>query len=604
MGFGAQIYSNPTQFPAFRYSYAEFLKPQLNVWYHIVWSVTAVPAPGAAATNFTSGAGVWTVWVNGQLLNWAGQVNQGAPTPFYPNAINTPLQGAGYPQAVARPMSYIGKSEFGDPNDAIWLDAFRIYNYTLTTPQVQALANIYALNTGVANWPIPANAQVAAVPETTIHSGITQQPPVFNAVFGQNPATYVGATAYSWLPNDPTDSQAVQNYHKGLIVLNGSATSFVDVTQVTGPNSVGLALPMICTSGSGCSVELVVKLSKQMTWNKLFNFGAGGNSDSFTITWFSDNTTVVAQEYAKCGNTGSSAGCPTSSLSILAPTPNVWYHIGLTMTNTNTTTGPYTGTWMAYVNGVAAGTALTGALMPLPIYRPDSYIGGSDWTDAPIAAVFDALRVYNYPLQQSEMQGLAAAYGLAASQPGSSAAPARSGSSSASITSALAAGATSTPARAATSTPAAAATSTPAALATSTPAATVTSAAAPAGQTSAAQQSPTSPIPAATSTIAPPGQTTGGGGSSSSSGLSNGAIAGIVIGAVVGALLICLLLGCLFFSAGRRKKLTGTDDHHGAPVGVGGTGGYSRSEESTTAPSHDIEMAEAHGEDEAQTVDE
>jgi len=72
-------------------------------------------------------------------------VNNGGTT-TYPNAIYTPVQGANYPQYISRPLSYIGKSDFADPALALTMDAFRIYNYTLTASQVQALATIYNLN--------------------------------------------------------------------------------------------------------------------------------------------------------------------------------------------------------------------------------------------------------------------------------------------------------------------------------------------------------------------------------------------------------------------------------------------------------------------------
>jgi hypothetical protein len=246
----------------------------------IVWSVQAAPAPGAASNDYSAGAGVWQVWVNGVLLNWAGQVDNGNGLK-YVNSINTPVQGAGYPQAVPRPMSYLGMSDFGsDPDLAVWIDAFRVYNYQLSTTQVQALATIYGLNTGSnMRWPIPPNQNVAATPETTIWQGVTSQAPVFNAVFGQNPAQYVGGTtSYTWLQNDPADTNPlVRNNHTGILVLNTS-TSLVDLTQVTGPNSVGLALPVICNStgtGAGCTVELVVKMTLAQAWNKLINFGTG-----------------------------------------------------------------------------------------------------------------------------------------------------------------------------------------------------------------------------------------------------------------------------------------------------------------------------------------
>ena len=170
-GLGLQMYSNATQFPMYQYGYAEFMRPvQLGQWYHIVWSVQAAPVPLQPSTNLTAGAGVWQVWVNGVLLNWASNVNNGG-TLTYPGAIYTPVQGANYPQNVPRTQSYIGKSDYNDPFLAMTLDAFRIYNYSLTTQQVQSLAAIYQLNTTNPQWPIPANQALPATAETTNWQG-------------------------------------------------------------------------------------------------------------------------------------------------------------------------------------------------------------------------------------------------------------------------------------------------------------------------------------------------------------------------------------------------------------------------------------------------
>ena len=244
----------------------------------IVWSVSAAPAVGAASTDYSgSGRSVWQVWLNGVLLNWAANVNNGGST--YPSSINTPVQGAGYPQAMARPLSYLGQGRTSVRmlrwTWRISIDAFRIYNYTLSTASVQALASIYGLNLTNPQWPIPSNQPLPAVLETALYTGVTAQAPVFNGVFGQSPAPFVGgATSYTWLQVDPTDNVTVQGHHSGIVVLNTS-TSLIDVTTVTGPNSVGLALPVICTGNTGCTVEMVVKLTQAQSWNKLINFGTG-----------------------------------------------------------------------------------------------------------------------------------------------------------------------------------------------------------------------------------------------------------------------------------------------------------------------------------------
>jgi hypothetical protein len=46
----------------------------------------------------------------------------------------------------------------------------------------------------------------------------------------------------------------------------------------------------------------------------------------------------------------------------------------------------------------------------LPLTRIDSYIGGSDWGDAPAPAIYDALRIYNYAMPAAGVQTLSAMY--------------------------------------------------------------------------------------------------------------------------------------------------------------------------------------------------
>ena len=269
----------------------------------------------------------------------------------------------------------------------------------------------------------------------------------------------------------------------------------------------------------------------------------GGYSDSIVITWYSDSTTVIAQQYSKCGSQVVSQNCPYSSQPIFSPTVGQWYHVALVFTPQGPTS-TYNGTWTAYVNGGLAFT--TQVVYPLPVYRQDSYIGGSDWTDAPISANFDAVRVYNYALQQTEVQGMANKYGLAAPPSG-----AQSSSS---------------------------------APAPSTAVGYVTS-------------SPSTTSSPSVSVISSSSAGSAGLSSSSSSSLSGGAIAGIVIGAVVGAALVLLVL-CFLLGVGRRaKKSTATDE---VPGYAQPSGGYSRSDESAeasqagTTDEPEVEMGEVH----------
>jgi len=64
-----------------------------------------------------------------------------------------------------------------------------------------------------------------------------------------------------------------------------------------------------------------------------------------------------------------------------------------------------------YVNGQVAATKPAGNY-PLPVTRVSSYIGGSDWGDASAAAVYDAVRIYDYAVSPAMVAQLANMYGL------------------------------------------------------------------------------------------------------------------------------------------------------------------------------------------------
>ena len=616
---GLQMYSNATTFPQYQYGFAEFLKPVVGQWYHIVWTVQAAPVPGVASTNLTAGAGVWNVWVNGQLLNWAALVNNGGST-VYPSAIYTPVQGALYPQAVPRGQSYIGKSDFGDTNLALILDAFRIYNYTLNQQQVTNLATAYNLVVPNPSWPIPASQPVQATTETTNYVGITAQAPVFNAVFGQNPAQYVGGvTNYQWMNNDTADSPALQALHQGILVLNGSSSlAYVDVSTPTGPQSIGLVMPILCSqAGVGCTIEMVIKLTAYSTWQKVFDFGTGGYSDSLAMTWNGNNALyqMEIQNYNKVPGFSSSSNDPAAQLVFLTPQIGQWYHIALVMTPTGATSA-YTSLWQVYVNGQLAATG--NGQQPMPVYRNDAYIGGSNWMDAPIACYYDEFRVYNYALSATEITGLATVYGVNTYSAPPSAPPAASSSSSASPTPTTSSTGVASSTAAAPSPTSASPTSAPASSSARQAPPTSSSVVPPPVYVTSPSSATTSPSPTPSSSAPSPppsisSSSTGSTivvGSSSSSSLSGGAIAGIVIGAVVGAALLCLV--CFFAFCFKRSDKQDQPaespkrrmEQMGNRVGKG----YGQMEHSTAASSmadttaeHStvdpgVEMAEVHGE--------
>jgi hypothetical protein len=337
---------------------------------------------------------------------------------------------------------------------------------------------------------------------------------------------------------DPLDSPALQALHTGLITTDSQ--SYIDLNTVTGPNSIGLVMPLIGLAGSGATgtaaqgltIELVCKFNVSETWSKLIDLATGAYIDSIDITWDGNMAgALLVENYNNVHNP------PMQTFNQLIFYQNVqlntWYHIAYVLSQPNFQT--YTSNWTVYVNGMASASlpASSNALFPMPVVRPKQYIGKSNWGDANIGAIYDVVRVWDYALTQNQVQSLANQYGLNTG------------------------------------------TSTPSSTSSPVP---------PLSSTGVSSSAPSSLSSTPSNT-----STTGSTGSSSSS-LSSGAIAGIVIGSVVGAALICCIL--LFFAFSNRSQRLA------AP-----TKKYEEVEESTAASSragstaeheaeHEVEMAE------------
>jgi hypothetical protein len=100
-----------------------------NVWYHLVISIHYMPS--GLATIYT--------YLNGQVY--------------------TTVSNVWYPPGVQRQNLFIGRSGWNDDYLTVEIDAFNVYNTSLTTPQVAALyATAFQVpSPTVAQWTDPSN---------------------------------------------------------------------------------------------------------------------------------------------------------------------------------------------------------------------------------------------------------------------------------------------------------------------------------------------------------------------------------------------------------------------------------------------------------------
>lgn len=351
----------------------------------------------------------------GQLQNWAERITPGMTL--------TEIQGASFPRSVARENSFLARGNWGDPLMRIVIDAFRIYDYVITPTQVTSFAAAYGcletihVNTPADNRPVPVTA------ETTNWqaAGLTTTP-IFNAVFPENPAAYIpgGVTDYKWIATDPNDPPEVAAKHRGLLVFNGSDTSFADLTTLVGPKSIGLIAPIIGGVGSGTgaargmTVEIVVKLTDVETWGKLMMLSSGPQLDAWSMGWNGNNfNSIESQNW----NTIRAGLTQKGAVSIIQTPPlNQWLHIVVALQLTDDTR--WDGAWTAYIDGevVARKTSTETpfpANFPLPVYRQHSYIAKSAWPGDPTATmIVDMIRIHDYCLNQNQVRAEAMQYGL------------------------------------------------------------------------------------------------------------------------------------------------------------------------------------------------
>lgn len=139
------------------------------------------------------------------------------------------------------------------------------------------------------------------------------------------------------------------------------------------------------------SITSWVKMNARLSGQKLIDCANGPDSDNVYISIsYGSSFKVLGIVYI-----GKSA---TYLLSNTIPSPNVWYHLSLTLSTT---------TLKLYINGILDST-LTNSLIPVGIVRNNCFIGRSNWPSAePNAdAYLRDFRIYNRTLSDNEIGSL------------------------------------------------------------------------------------------------------------------------------------------------------------------------------------------------------
>ena len=380
-----------------------FVTPTIGAWMHVAVVMTNTDPRLYSMGN-------WQVYVNG-----------------VPTANAT---GFNMPLPVYRPYAFLGASAWSDAPAPVTFDAFRIYDYTLTQAQVQRLAAVYGLSAAAS----ASNATSGDAAVQGLLNAANARQPIYSLNFTQNPATVVGSPrAFNWAVADPLDQvNGVAAYHQGVVLLNGTTNSWVDLSTTSSVNSAGVALPVFGGNNGSYSFEVVFKLPAAITgsWPKVFFLGNGAGNDDVVMT-FNGNvpgfTTMNLPLAFQIYNSPSTAAYHYAIRNFLKPVVvGQWYHVVVEVVS-DPTVAFGGANWYVWVNGVQvawSGTVLPSA--PGALYtsfegaafvnnaanRTLSYLGKSEFNDANAGITIDAFRVYDYALPASLIPQLAAAYGV------------------------------------------------------------------------------------------------------------------------------------------------------------------------------------------------
>ena len=191
-----------------------FVTPTIGSWMHVALVLTNTDRALYSMGN-------WAVYVNGVLTANA-------------TGLNMPLP-------VVRPFSFLGAGAWSDAPAPLTIDAFRIFDYALTQAQVQKLAAVYNL------YAVPPafNATLGDNAVSGLLASANARAPIFSLNFTTSPAPTVGsARLFNWQATDPADLvTGVSAYHTGVVLLDGTTNSWVDLSSSTSANSAGATLP-------------------------------------------------------------------------------------------------------------------------------------------------------------------------------------------------------------------------------------------------------------------------------------------------------------------------------------------------------------------------
>lgn len=139
---------------------------------------------------------------------------------------------------------------------------------------------------------------------------------------------------------------------------------------------------------AGLTINVWAYPTAAKNYARFVDLGNGSSSDNIILGRVSTGTNLFAEVWLG----GTRAGSRITATGAIAL--NTWQMFTMTVDASGNT--------ILYKNGVVVGSGTTG--VPNNVTRVNNYIGKSNWSDAYYQGIMDEVRIYSYPLTQTQIQ--------------------------------------------------------------------------------------------------------------------------------------------------------------------------------------------------------
>lgn len=352
--------------------------------------------------------------------------NSGTATMYF-NGTQVATGAVHAPQNVVRTITYVGKSNWPEPEANMIIDEFRIWNTAVSAANI----NTYKCGTSLTGHPNYANlithlamnegsGTTAADKANGLYSGALVGNPTWAASNLVNYGCNAPATGYTYNWSNGATTEDLSGLAAGgytVTVTDGSGCTKTLTVNIAQPTDIALASSItnescignsngainitptngtpnrgvsldgsgdyidlpdgVYFNGSSFTVEAWVFPRSFNSWSRIFDFANGSGNNNVLLALSNGTSGVPLLDIYN----GTSAQALSATQAIQL---NTWTHVAVVFN---------AGTATIYFNGTAVGSGPV--LTPTNIVRTNNYIGKSNWPDADANMIVDEFRIWN-----------------------------------------------------------------------------------------------------------------------------------------------------------------------------------------------------------------